>query len=69
MERCSAGSERDVSGNCKPCPAGTTDHDANSATACIQCLPGTFAPEGNQGICEPCPPGNYGPYLLFFPNP
>eukprot|EP00727_Mastigamoeba_balamuthi_P013701 m51a1_g8954 putative serine threonine kinase (1680) ;mRNA; r:1026291-1032121 len=37
------------------CPAGTTDHDADSSTACALCSPGYYMPAGSVGACRQCP--------------
>eukprot|EP00049_Salpingoeca_infusionum_P005502 m.92811 g.92811 ORF g.92811 m.92811 type:complete len:2840 (+) comp12991_c0_seq1:76-8595(+) len=37
---------------CTPCPAGSTDHDANGKSLCRECPPGTFVPTGSIGACS-----------------
>eukprot|EP00049_Salpingoeca_infusionum_P027963 m.35257 g.35257 ORF g.35257 m.35257 type:complete len:2485 (+) comp9868_c0_seq1:133-7587(+) len=45
---------------CANCMAGSTDHDFNWRSQCVQCGAGTYAPEGSKGPCISlrCTPGS-----------
>eukprot|EP00727_Mastigamoeba_balamuthi_P013704 m51a1_g8957 putative serine threonine kinase (2606) ;mRNA; f:1042935-1051690 len=39
------------------CPAGTTDLDSDTSTACVQCSAGHYMPSASVGACHECPFG------------
>eukprot|EP00051_Salpingoeca_urceolata_P026830 m.4820 g.4820 ORF g.4820 m.4820 type:complete len:1110 (-) comp2126_c0_seq2:116-3445(-) len=55
---CKAGTEL-LGTECKPCRAGTMDHDRDSATRCEECRRGNYQPAVGATFCIPCDEGWY----------